>query len=146
MSLDGIRIVREFGSDLERILMDSSEMRQVYLNLLNNAADAIGQKGEILVRTEMDRETGDIRIVFADTGPGVPEVILDKIFMPFFSTKGVGTGTGLGLNVSRDIVRRHGGRLEAANRPHGGAVFTIHLPVARKMEASAGKDGSASPV
>jgi PAS domain S-box-containing protein len=134
MGLDGIRIVREFGSDLERFLMDTNEMRQVYLNLLNNAADAIGRKGEILVKTDMDREKREIHISFADTGPGIPQDIMHEIFMPFFSTKGVGAGTGLGLNVSRDIVRRHGGTLEADNRQQGGAIFTIRLPMVKEGE------------
>jgi PAS domain S-box-containing protein len=134
MGLDGIRIVRDFGSDLERFLMDTNEMRQVYLNLLNNAADAIGRKGEILVKTDMDREKREIHISFADTGPGIPQDIMHEIFMPFFSTKGVGAGTGLGLNVSRDIVRRHGGTLEADNRQQGGAIFTIRLPMVKEGE------------
>ncbi len=131
MSLDGIRIVRNFAADLKPVLMDADEMRQVYLNLLNNAAQAIGRKGEVIVTTEQDPETGVVVVTIADTGPGIPEELIRNIFSPFFTTK-EGFGTGLGLNVSRDIVGSHGGTLEAANRPEGGAVFRISLPASAR--------------
>jgi signal transduction histidine kinase len=129
MSLEGIKIIRRFAPRLKAVMMDEDEMKQVYLNLLNNAADAIGRNGEILVETELDRTRNQVIVSFSDTGPGIPQEIMDQIFSPFFSTKARGSGTGLGLNVSLDIVRKHGGFLEAMNRPQGGAVFRIRLPV-----------------
>ncbi|MBW2283257.1 MAG: PAS domain-containing protein [Deltaproteobacteria bacterium] len=128
MSLDGIEIVRDFSPEVRSLMMDANEMKQVYLNLLNNAADAVGGKGCITVGTRWDTERKEALISIADTGPGIPAEILHKIFVPFFSTKATGAGTGLGLNVSRDIVERHGGRLSVENRTEGGAVFRIRLP------------------
>jgi signal transduction histidine kinase len=116
-------------------------MKQVYLNLLNNAADAIGQKGKILVETQMDMGKNHVRVSFSDTGPGIRPDVQDQMFTPFFSTKGAGLGTGLGLNVSRDIVRKHGGRLEAANRPEGGAKFTLWIPVVPRQEREGNGSG-----
>jgi PAS domain S-box-containing protein len=141
MELDQIRVVRNLSPDLEPVLIDSDEMKQVYLNLLNNAADAIGQKGKILVETQMDMGKNYVRISFSDTGPGIRPDVQDQIFTPFFSTKGTGLGTGLGLNVSRDIARKHGGRLEAANRPKGGAKFTLWIPVAPQQEREGNGSG-----
>jgi signal transduction histidine kinase len=129
MSLNGIRIERDFATKLPSLLMDANEMKQVYLNLLNNAADAIGENGTIRVRTHWDPSRREAVIQVADSGPGIPEKILHRIFVPFFSTKAAGAGTGLGLNVSRDIVERHGGRLSVKNRREGGAVFVIRLPL-----------------
>jgi signal transduction histidine kinase len=149
MSLEGIEISRDFAADLEPVLMDANEMKQVYLNLLNNAADAIGRQGRIQVDTRRDRETNEVVISIADTGPGIPEEIMSKIFAPFFSTKPAGAGTGLGLNVSRDILNRHGGSLTARNRPEGGAVVAIRLPLThpgRPNEAVGTPGGAGSSV
>ncbi|MBW1783016.1 MAG: hypothetical protein JRL30_20020 [Deltaproteobacteria bacterium] len=129
MALDNIEIAHDFSPDLEPVLMDPDEMKQVYLNLLNNAADAIKQNGRILVKTEFDPAHRAILISFSDTGPGIPMDVMDKLFIPFFTTKEKGTGTGLGLNVSREIIYKHGGTLEAKNLPQGGALFLIRLPV-----------------
>jgi two-component system NtrC family sensor kinase len=139
MSLDGIEIVRDFSTELRPLMMDVNEMKQVYLNLLNNAADAIGGKGRITVSTRWDAEREEAVISIADTGPGIPEEILHRIFVPFFSTKAAGSGTGLGLNVSRDIIQRHGGLLGVENGPEGGAVFRIRLPAAPPIQAGADK-------
>jgi two-component system sensor histidine kinase HupT/HoxJ len=70
-------------------------------------------------------------IRIADTGPGIPGEAIGRIFDPFFTTKPVGEGTGLGLSISYEIVTKHGGEIRAENRPEGGAVFTLELPVAR---------------
>lgn len=129
MALDNIEISTEFSSDLKPVLMDPDEMKQVYINLLNNAADAIKQDGKILIRTEFDPASGYILISFSDTGPGIPQDVMDELFTPFFTTKEKGAGTGLGLNVSRDIIHKHGGSLTAQNRKDGGAEFLIRLPV-----------------
>ncbi|MEJ2586709.1 MAG: histidine kinase dimerization/phospho-acceptor domain-containing protein [Deltaproteobacteria bacterium] len=129
MALDNIEISTEFSPDLKPVLMDPDEMKQVYINLLNNAADAIKQNGRILIRTESDPASKDILISFSDTGPGIPQDVMDELFTPFFTTKEKGAGTGLGLNVSRDIIHKHGGSLTARNREEGGAEFLIRLRV-----------------
>jgi signal transduction histidine kinase len=129
MAMDNIKIVTEFSPDLKPVWMDPDEIKQVYVNLLNNAADAIQKDGQIWIRTGFDPLHQHILISFLDSGPGIPNEVMDKLFTPFFTTKENGTGTGLGLNVSRDIIHKHGGSLEARNRPEGGAAFVIRLPV-----------------
>jgi PAS domain S-box-containing protein len=103
----------------------AGEIRQVLLNLIANAMEAIGTRGFIEINAA---ECEDHVIVStADTGPGIDPTKLNRIFEPFFTTKTV-TGTGLGLSLSREIVQRHGGSIAAANRPTGGAVITLKLP------------------
>ena len=107
-----------------------NRLAQVFLNLLGNAADAMGGKGTIVVTcdTSGDRATLSIR----DEGPGVPKEIQNKIFDPFFTTKEVGQGTGLGLSISRAIVENSGGTLELGPWEQGrGAVFCLTLPLAK---------------
>jgi PAS domain S-box-containing protein len=128
MAMNHIEIVTEFSPDLKPVWMNPDEIKQVYVNLLNNAADAIQQNGQIRIKTGFDPLHRDILISILDNGPGIPKEVMDKLFTPFFTTKENGTGTGLGLNISRDIIHKHGGSLAAENRPEGGAVFVIRLP------------------
>ncbi len=107
----------------------SGQLQQVVMNLVQNACDATAAqaRGELEVTGEL---AGDaIRLRFADNGPGIAAEHLPRLFEPFFTTKPVGQGTGLGLSISYGIVERHGGRLEAANRPEGGALFVLSLPL-----------------
>ncbi|MCK6390089.1 MAG: ATP-binding protein [Azonexus sp.] len=110
----------------------SGQLQQVVMNLVQNACDATaGQEGATLtIRAE--RTSAAILLRFADNGPGIPEENLGRLFEPFFTTKPVGQGTGLGLSISYGIVERHGGKLQAANRPEGGAEFVLSLPVESK--------------
>ncbi|MBI5556733.1 MAG: hypothetical protein HY885_03785 [Deltaproteobacteria bacterium] len=121
-----INITRQYQQDLPAVKTDASQLQQVFLNILNNAVDAIGQDGAIEVRTT--RRDGEIVIEFADTGPGIAEHIMENIFNPFFTTKEKGKGTGLGLAISSNIMQRLRGGLRVANRPHGGCLFTVALP------------------
>jgi two-component system, NtrC family, sensor kinase len=106
-----------------------SELNQVFMNLLMNAAQAIPERGTIRVITELD---GDfVRVRICDSGPGVPSEVREHIFEPFYTTKPVGQGTGLGLSISHGIVTRHGGRIEVDNTPEGGACFSVLLPLRR---------------
>jgi signal transduction histidine kinase len=109
------------------------EIVQVVLNLLVNAIHASRENAPVEVR--LAEERGGAKLEVLDRGSGIAPDLLPHIFDPFFTTKAPGDGTGLGLSVSHDIVRRHGGQLEAANRPDGGAVFTLWLP--RKPAAGA---------
>lgn len=99
---------------------------QVLCNLMKNAADAMPGGGLLVITVRRDGVNVVIRV--ADTGPGVPAEIIDRIFEPFFSTKGGGRGAGLGLSISRDIIERAGGKIAVSNKPEGGAVFTITVP------------------
>jgi PAS domain S-box-containing protein len=130
----GIRIVKDFQPDLPKIHGDSTQLEQVFLNLIANAKDAMeinGRRKELTVRTSLIRHNGwnDIEISFTDTGAGIAEENLEKIFEPFFSTKEVGKGTGLGLSICYGIIEAHGGRIEVNSRVSEGTTFRIILPV-----------------
>ncbi len=109
-------------------LVDGGQLRQVFDNLLRNAVEAMGDGGTILASTAAGE--GEFTVTVGDTGPGIPEENLPKMFSPFFTTKKVGKGTGLGLSVCYGIVKMHGGSIQAANRPGGGACFTVRIPAA----------------
>ena len=108
---------------------DPSQIQQVLTNIIINAANAMGGKGKIRITSGLSEEMKEVVLTFKDTGPGIPENIIDKIFEPFFTTKAPGEGTGLGLSVCYGIAQQHGGNLEAKNSPEGGAVFTLTLPL-----------------
>jgi two-component system, NtrC family, sensor kinase len=124
-----IAIKTDYAPDLPPTLSDSSQMQQVFLNILNNAVDAIGKDGEIEVKTGWSAKEKEIAITIADNGPGIPNEYLNRIFDPFFTTKEVGHGTGLGLSISYSIVEKLGGRMIVASEVSKGTVFTIYLPV-----------------
>jgi two-component system NtrC family sensor kinase len=128
MNLNNIRIHREFSSDLSPTGGDFHQLQQVFLNILNNAVDAIGEKGakgEIWVRTDMVENR--VRTEITDSGPGVQNP--HRVFDPFYTTKPVGKGTGLGLSICYGIVKEHGGEIQVKNSPPRGATFTILLPM-----------------
>lgn len=104
---------------------DSDQLKQVFLNILFNAAEAIEDNGEIRVTLRAVMQTAEI--VIADNGPGIPEELQDKIFDPFYTTKT--EGTGLGLAISRNIIQDHGGSLSLESQPGKGAVFIVRLPI-----------------
>ena len=97
------------------------------MNLFVNAAQAIEEKGQIKIRT--GTENGHIEIKISDTGMGIPQENISKIFDPFFTTKSVGKGTGLGLNVSYNIIKKHNGTIAVESDVGKGTTFTIRLPV-----------------
>jgi two-component system NtrC family sensor kinase len=123
-----IRVIRRLQEGLPLIDSDGPLLRQVILNLLNNARQAVGEDGSITITT---RQAEDRRIVItiADTGGGIPAELLNHIFDPFFTTKAPGSGTGLGLAISRGIIHSLGGDITAASRAGEGAEFTIILPL-----------------
>lgn len=120
-----IAITRHYQDGLPRVLTSPALLQQVILNILHNAMDAIGWDGTIDIRSRI--AGGRVVVEFADTGPGLSQEVMQHLYDPFFTTKPKGKGTGLGLYVSRDIVERLGGELTAANRPEGGAAFSVHL-------------------
>jgi len=123
---DKAELVLELGT-LPRILCLPGHLNQVFLNLLLNAAQAIAERGRIVVRSEV--AGNEIHIHISDNGCGIPEGNLDRIFDPFFTTRQVGSGTGLGLTVCRDIVQTHGGRIEVKSKEGEGTTFTVVLPI-----------------
>jgi two-component system sensor histidine kinase AtoS len=127
-----IEIVKEFG-ELPLTQADPTQLQQVFLNLFLNALYAMPQGGKLGVRTCLEEDGQAIRIEVSDTGTGIREDLLKKVFQPFFTTKP--KGTGLGLAISRQMVEQHGGTIAVANRPGGGALFTLRFPV--KAEGAA---------
>jgi len=121
-----VEIVKEFG-DLPPTQADSTQLQQIFLNLFLNAFHAMPRGGELRVRTCLEGDGATIRIEVSDTGSGIREDLLEKVFEPFFTTRS--KGTGLGLALSRQMIERHGGTIGVANRPGGGALFTLRLPV-----------------
>jgi signal transduction histidine kinase len=124
-----VTVHRKYG-ELPSVECVRSQIDQVFLNLLANAAQAIQGPGAITIETGHD--DGSARVTIADTGPGISSDLLGRIFDPFFTTKPVGEGTGLGLSISYEIVKRHGGDLAATSPPGSGAIFTVRLPLARR--------------
>jgi PAS domain S-box-containing protein len=112
------------------IVADPNQLMQVFLNLLLNAEQAIRESREKgTIRVRIARNPDSVLVVFQDDGPGIAPENLTHIFDPFFTTKRPGRGTGLGLSICKTVLREHGGNIEAASAPGGGAVFTITLPV-----------------
>ncbi len=119
--------IHKYYGDIPTIHCSPSQINQIFLNLLTNAADAIEESGHIVIRTEADGS--EVRISIADTGSGISPDILSKIRDPFFTTKAVGKGTGLGLSIVDQIVQSHGGELLIESEPGKGTTVTIVLPV-----------------
>lgn len=124
----GVRVALEKAPSGLTVRVDPELMVQVLVNLMLNGIDASPPGGTLTVRA--DRDDGEVRIGVQDSGPGVPAEIRGDVFRPFFTTKH--QGTGLGLSISRQIVERHGGRLELRDSPDGGALFVVVLPVAEE--------------
>ena len=123
-------IHRAYDPELPLVATDSPLLRQVVLNLLNNAAQAVERDGEITVATTRTGSNA-VSIEVRDNGCGIPKENLDKIFNPFFTTKAPGKGTGLGLSISLSIVARLGGALTASSQPGEFTSFVLSLPIRR---------------
>ena len=121
-------VTREYG-DLPEVQCYPQQLNQVFVNLLVNAAQAIEKKGEIRIMTRV--LDGQVEIRISDTGLGIPKENLPKIFDPFFTTKDVGKGTGLGLNVAYNIIKKHNGAMDVETEVGTGTTFIIRIPVGR---------------
>lgn len=137
-SSHGIEVSEHYDASLPELIGDTHQLQQVFLNVLNNAYDAVREaheQGRIEVATTV--QDGSAVITFSDNGPGIK--FPERIFDPFYTTKGVGKGTGLGLSICYGIVREHGGDIVASNRTDGrGAVFTVRLPLEETQSHAAG--------
>ena len=123
-----VRIIEDYPESPVIVSMDHDEIKQVFINLMNNALHAMPTGGELRVRVDAGRDT-ERGVEFSDTGHGIPGEHLGKIFEPFFSTKGNGDGTGLGLSISYRIIQNHGGRIEVESEVGRGSLFRVILPL-----------------
>ncbi len=131
----GIELVTNFASSLPAILGDENQLKQVFLNVLNNAFEAVENAPEKRITVIARAEDAQVVLSFLDTGPGFKDV--DRIFDPFFTTKSPGKGVGLGLSICYGVLKQHGGNITARNVQPAGACITIQLPVARGQAAGA---------
>ena len=124
-----IRLHRQFDPDLPAVISDPPLLRQVFLNLLINAVQAVDRDGDIFITTFRDGAMACTEV--RDTGPGIPDEYRERIFNPFFTTKAPGQGTGLGLSVSLRIINELGGDVQVRSTPGKGASFTVRIPFKR---------------
>ena len=134
LKVNNIAVEKDLGSVAALVVADSHQIEQVFLNIINNAVDAVletGRSGNLKISVYCQK--GDVCARFVDDGPGIKDP--KRIFDPFYTTKNVGKGTGLGLSICYGIVKEHGGDITAHNAPEGGAVIEVRLPMAVAAEA-----------
>ncbi|MBM3807298.1 MAG: HAMP domain-containing protein [Acidimicrobiia bacterium] len=117
---------KHYDADVTSARLDPEQMKRVMINLIDNAIEAMGRQGTIVIETGRDVSNSLVRIVVADTGPGIPKAERDKLFLPYYSTKG--RGSGLGLAIVRRIVAEHGGSIDVTDNVPNGTRFIIELP------------------
>jgi two-component system NtrC family sensor kinase len=133
----GVKVVKDLSPGLAQVRGGAPELRQVFLNLMKNALDAMRGRGGTLTLVTRS-EPGGVRIEITDTGHGIPAAAVEHIFEPFFTTKSASEGTGLGLPISRWIVEKLGGRVEVESREGAGTSFHVTLPAQAGPEKAAG--------
>jgi len=121
-----VRIEPRFAPDIPLVRLDPEQIRRVIINLVDNAIEAMGRRGTIVVETGRDTAAGVVRLVVADDGPGIPVAERDKLFLPYYSTKQ--RGSGLGLAIVRRIIAEHGGSIEVSDNEPKGTRFKVELP------------------
>jgi signal transduction histidine kinase len=122
----GVEVKRDYDTALPRVFARGSELNQVWTNLIDNAIDAMGGQGKLLIRTSKELDAVLVEVI--DNGPGIPEAVRPHIFEPFYTTKGVGEGTGVGLDTVYRIVRAHQGEVSFDSEP-GRTSFQVRLPL-----------------
>lgn len=130
-----VTVEREY-LDIPDIMCAPSQINQVFLNIITNAAHAMGEHGNLILRTEL-HDPATVRIEIQDDGGGIPTDVLPKIFDPFFTTKPIGEGTGMGLSISYKIIEAHGGRIIVDTEPGIGTTFSILLPITQASKGAA---------
>ncbi len=131
-----IRIVKHLSPNLPQVFMDPSQIQQVFMNMILNAAEAMKGGGQLTLTTRQVPTDGAVEVQFTDTGHGIKEEDLERIFSPFFTTKEVGHGTGLGLAISYGIVKEHKGTITVESEEGHGATFTVRLLVSSEQETT----------
>jgi two-component system NtrC family sensor kinase len=124
-----IEIVKHFDEELPKVVIDPSQVEQVFMNMIINAAEAMDGNGRLTLTTRYDRFENAVQVDFGDTGHGISEENMERIFDPFFTTKEVGHGTGLGLAISFGIVMEHNGSISVESEVGVGTTFTVRFPV-----------------
>jgi C4-dicarboxylate-specific signal transduction histidine kinase len=131
MASHGIRLEMDLDPAAPVVVAQEVSMEEVVVNLLSNAIhvlDTVDQDKKVVrIVTKMESSTCLLKI--EDSGPGIPETHMDRIFDPLFTTRNTGQGMGLGLSIVQKLLEEYGGRIQASNRPGGGAVFTVELPL-----------------
>ena len=130
LRVNNIELITDLSPDLPMTMGDTSQLQQVFLNIVINAEQAMAKasgQGRLQVTTRLDE--GNIEIIFADDGPGISATYLSRIFDPFFTTKGQGQGTGLGLSICYGIIQEHHGEITASSKEGQGATFTVKIPL-----------------
>jgi two-component system NtrC family sensor kinase len=128
-----INLELSLDDDLPTIFSDRGQLQQIFLNIVNNGIDAIGENGDIvLITSQRDEETIDVQI--QDSGPGIPPELITRIFDPFFTTKEAGKGTGLGLSITYGLVKKLDGNISVKSEVGKGTTFTVSLPINKTRE------------
>jgi two-component system NtrC family sensor kinase len=127
----GIDLIKEYDQNISDILLDNKKIKQVIVNLLSNAMQAMPKGGTLKISTKLDQDT--VKIIISDTGSGIEKSVLERIFTPFFTTKA--RGVGLGLSIVYNIVQKHGGTVDVDSVEDQGTTFTVNLPVRRNIES-----------
>jgi len=143
LTIDHIEIKKHFATTLPTVIGDAGKIRQVFINLINNAHHALENGGLLSVSTHFNKEKMQVSVTFQDNGPGIPENIQTRVFEPFFTTKAVGKGTGLGLSVSYGIIQDHGGTItikspmdkRKSKSGEAGTAITVHFPTDAELPA-----------
>ncbi|OGP53099.1 MAG: hypothetical protein A2Y65_03180 [Deltaproteobacteria bacterium RBG_13_52_11] len=138
-----IEIIKELDLTLPPLWGNAGQLKQVFLNIMINAADAMHGRGVLTIKTFLSEERNSVTIEFTDTGVGISEDILPRIFDPFFTTKGVGEGTGLGLSMSYGIVKEHRGNIEVDTVVGSGTTFRVMLPI--EYEETQSQESTGNP-
>ena len=134
MGKSSVRVVRELGSGLPPAKADIAGLRQVFLNLLTNALDAVEGRLDAVIVIRTGAEKTKLIVEVEDNGVGIPASIADKIFEPFFTTKERKKGIGLGLSLCRELLSNMGGTVRLEERPGCGTIFVVTLPLSGKAE------------
>ncbi len=127
-----INVFKDFDQNLPQTMADPMQLQQVFLNLIFNAIEAMPDGGALVIKTAYDDTLNCIQIAIADTGKGIDQTLLDKIFQPFFTTKR--KGTGLGLAITRGLVEQHGGEIYIESTPNKGTVFNVSLQIIQEQK------------
>jgi two-component system NtrC family sensor kinase len=129
-----ITVKKVYDSNLPFVVADRSQLQQVFINIILNAADAMDKKGSLILKTYLGDDRRFLHVAFRDTGHGIKREDKSRLFEPFFTTKEVGAGTGLGLAISYSIIQKHGGTIEVESEVGKGSTFTVKLPVKENSE------------